>query len=72
MAANGLGVALLPGFHVAEHLQTGKLVHVLPAWSPASLWLTLYYPPYQALPPRIATFSEFFEEQVPHFMVTLG
>ncbi len=70
MAASGLGVAMLPEFHVAEHLETGRLVHVLKAWSPPDLWLTLYYPPYQALPPRIATFSRFFEEQVPAYMVT--
>ncbi|MDP9811087.1 DNA-binding transcriptional LysR family regulator [Rhizobium tibeticum] len=71
MAADGLGVAMLPGFHVAEHLQTGKLIRVLKEWSPPDLWLTLYYPPYQALPPRIASFSKFFEEQVPAYMVTL-
>ena len=70
MAASGLGVAMLPEFHVAEHLETGKLVHVLKGWTPPDLWLTLYYPPYQALPPRIATFSRFFEEQVPAYMVT--
>ncbi|SOC45271.1 LysR family transcriptional regulator [Rhizobium subbaraonis] len=71
MAADGAGVAMLPKFHVAEHLRTGRLVHVLPSWSPPVLWLTLYYPPYQALPPRIAAFSKFFESQIPAFMVTL-
>jgi hypothetical protein len=35
------------------------------------LWLTLYYPPYQALPPRIASFSKFFEQQVPAFMTAM-
>ncbi|NKK70361.1 LysR family transcriptional regulator [Rhizobium leguminosarum bv. viciae] len=67
MAADGAGVAMLPKFHVAEHLRTGRLVHVLPDWSPPDLWLTLYYPPYQALPPRIASFSKFFEQQIPAF-----
>lgn len=68
MAADGAGVALLPKFHVAEHLRTGRLVHVLREWSPSDLWLTLYYPPYQALPPRIASFSKFFEQQIPAFI----
>lgn len=72
MAADGAGVTMLPGFHVAEHLRTGRLVHVLPSWSPPDLWLTLYYPPYQALPPRIASFSKFFEQQVPAHMAMLG
>ncbi|MCQ4632614.1 LysR family transcriptional regulator [Shinella sp. CPCC 100929] len=71
MAAEGAGVALLPHFHIAEHLATGRLVHVFPQWSPPDLWLTLYYPPYQALPPRIATFSKYFEERVPALMDAL-
>lgn len=71
MAADGAGVAMLPGFHIAEHLRSGRLVHVLRGWAPPELWLTLYYPPYQALPPRIATFSKFFEEQLPAYMVAL-
>ncbi|CAK12166.1 MULTISPECIES: LysR family transcriptional regulator [Rhizobium] len=68
MAADGAGVAMLPKFHVAEHLRTGRLAHVLQDWSPPDLWLTLYYPPYQALPPRIASFSKFFEQQIPAFI----
>ncbi|KAA0968132.1 LysR family transcriptional regulator [Aureimonas fodinaquatilis] len=65
MAAEGLGVALLPGFNIADHLRNGRLVHVFKEWSPPQLWLTLYYPPYQKLPPRIAAFSKFFEQQLP-------
>ncbi|WDZ79181.1 LysR family transcriptional regulator (plasmid) [Ensifer adhaerens] len=71
MAADGAGVAMLPGFDIAEHIRSGRLVHVLRSWSPPDLWLTLYYPPYQALPPRIATFSKFFEEQLTAHMVML-
>jgi DNA-binding transcriptional LysR family regulator len=71
MAADGIGVAMLPKFHVGEHLRTGRLVHVLQNWAPPDLWLTLYYPPYQALPPRIASFSKFFEQQVPVFMTAI-
>jgi len=64
MAADGAGVAMLPVFIVAEHLRTGRLVHILPEWSPPQLWLTLYYPPFQKLPPRIAAFSDFFEREI--------
>ncbi|NTJ43642.1 LysR family transcriptional regulator [Agrobacterium larrymoorei] len=71
MASDGAGVAMLPGFNIAEHIRTGRLVHVFKGWAPPELWLTLYYPPYQALPPRIATFSKFFEEQVPAYMVSI-
>ncbi|MDH4441543.1 MAG: LysR family transcriptional regulator [Rhizobium sp.] len=72
MAVDGAGVAMLPGFHIAEHLRTGRLVHVLRNWAPPDLWLTLYYPPYQALPPRIAAFSKFFEQQIPSLMTTIS
>ena len=39
----------------------GKLVEVLPGWNTPEIWLTLYYPPYEQLPLRVATFSDFFE-----------
>jgi DNA-binding transcriptional LysR family regulator len=65
MAASGLGVALLPGFNIAEHLRAGRLERVFRGWAPPDLWLTLYYPPFQKLPPRIAAFSKFFEEHLP-------
>jgi len=71
MAADGAGVALLPVFIVAEHLRTGQLVPILPDWRPPPLWLTLYYPPYQSLPPRIAAFSDFFEQQIPTLVIAL-
>ncbi|MCO5734198.1 LysR family transcriptional regulator [Rhizobium sp. SSA_523] len=71
MAAAGAGVALLPGFNIADHLRDGRLIHVFQGWAPPDLWLTLYYPPYQALPPRIASFSKYFEEQVAAQMVTM-
>ncbi|MCP1169537.1 LysR family transcriptional regulator [Limimaricola litoreus] len=64
LALNGEGIALLPRFIVAEDLEKGRLVEVLPDWSVPELWLTLYYPPYDRLPLRVATFSEFFEQEV--------
>lgn len=69
MAAEGAGAALLPEFHVFQHLKSGKLVQIMSEWTPPDLWLTLYYPPYQSLPPRIAAFSKFFEQEVSDLMV---
>lgn len=62
--AQGGGVALLPRFIVAAALARGELVQVLPDWRPPDIWLTLYYPPYEVLPPRVAGFSDFFEASV--------
>lgn len=55
------GIAVLPEFIVANGLQDGSLEHVLPDWRVLPLWLSLYYPPYEALPPLVATFTDFFE-----------
>lgn len=64
LVLNGEGIALLPRFIVADDLEAGRLVQVLPDWSAPEIWLTLYYPPYDQLPLRVATFSEFFETHV--------
>lgn len=64
MAVQGEGVAMLPRFIVAEDLAAGRLEVVLQGWHPPQLWLTLYYPPYDRLPLRVARFSDFFETYV--------
>jgi DNA-binding transcriptional LysR family regulator len=71
MAADGAGVALLPEFIVAESVRTGRLVHVLQKWTPPQFWLTLYYPPYKKLPPRITAFSDYFEQEIPALVTAL-
>ena len=64
LVLNGEGITLLPRFIVEDDLAAGHLVEVLPDWSVPELWLTLYYPPYDRLPLRVATFSDFFETYV--------
>ncbi|MEM8732218.1 MAG: LysR family transcriptional regulator [Pseudomonadota bacterium] len=61
MARTGGGICLLPDFLVHAGLQSGEVIRVLPEWTLPSLWLTLFYPPYEQLPPLVATFSDFFE-----------
>lgn len=64
LALNGEGITLLPRFMVEEELSSGRLTEVLPGWSAPEIWLTLYYPPYERLPLKVATFSDFFETYV--------
>jgi len=64
LVADGVGVAILPDFIVNDGLARGEVVRVLEEWEPSSLWLTLYYPPYEQLPPLVAGFSDFFEAYV--------
>lgn len=64
LAINGEGIALLPRFIVDEDIAAGRLVEILSGWDAPQIWLTLYYPPYERLPLRVATFSDFFEKWV--------
>ena len=61
MVQMGVGVAVLPEFFVLKALQDGTLEQVLPEWQVPPLWLSLFYPPYEALPPLVTTFSDHFE-----------
>ena len=55
------GVAVLPEFIVGAGLRDGTVQALLPDWTIPPLWLSLFYPPYEALPPLVATFTDFFE-----------
>ncbi|MEM6276068.1 MAG: LysR family transcriptional regulator [Pseudomonadota bacterium] len=64
LARDGVGITVLPDFLVEPGLRAVEVERVLPDWTLPSLWLTLFYPPYVALPPVVATFSAFFEDYV--------
>ncbi|MBB4952001.1 DNA-binding transcriptional LysR family regulator [Agrobacterium vitis] len=64
LAENGEGVALLPLFIVEQALASQRLHQILPDWDAPTIWLTLYYPPYEKLPMRVVKFSDFFETYV--------
>ncbi len=64
LVLNGEGIAMLPRFIVETDLAAGRMVSVLPDWTAPEIWLTLYYPPYERLPLRVSTFSDFFETHV--------
>ncbi|MEM8591232.1 MAG: LysR family transcriptional regulator [Pseudomonadota bacterium] len=64
LAKAGVGITVLPDFIAEPGIAEGEVERVLPDWSLPSLWLTLYYPPYEALPPLVATFSAFFEDYI--------
>ena len=61
MVRASAGVAVLPEFIVKDGLRNGDVENLFPDWTAKSLWLSLYYPPYTALPPLVATFTDFFE-----------
>lgn len=67
LAAAGNGMVNLPRFLAQDALDRGKVVEVLPDWEMTPLNLMLYYPPYDALPPLVATFTDFFEHYIRDF-----
>lgn len=61
LARSGNGMTLLPDFIAQDGIASGDIVPVLTDWEVTPLWLTLFYPPYEVLPPLVATFTDFFE-----------
>ena len=61
MAAAGEGICVLPDFITAKDMRDKTLTVLLPEWRVRPLWLTLYYPPYEQLPPIVGTFADYFE-----------
>ncbi len=61
LARSGNGITVLPEFLVEEGIAQRHLEPVLPDWQVPPFWLMLYYPPYDVLPPLVATFTDFFE-----------
>jgi DNA-binding transcriptional LysR family regulator len=64
LAALGEGIALLPRFIVAERIERGVLARILAPWAPPEIWLTALYPPYDAIPAKVLTFTQFIEQLV--------
>lgn len=62
LACRGEGIAVLPDFITDPGLRSGGIVQILPDWTLPTLWLTLFYPPYEKLPPLVGTFAQYFEE----------
>lgn len=57
-ALAGVGIAWMPVNHVSEHIAAGRLVHLLPEWSPSFSGLCLYYPANRHLPTALRLFSD--------------
>jgi DNA-binding transcriptional LysR family regulator len=61
-ALNGVGLAWLSEWAVADDLATGRLVRVLEDWSPPSPGLCLYYPGHRHVPAGLRAFIDVIRE----------
>ena len=57
-ALAGIGIAWVPDYQVADHLASGRLVQLLPEWSPAFPGLCLYYPANRHPPTALRLFAQ--------------
>jgi DNA-binding transcriptional LysR family regulator len=64
LAIRGEGITLLPRFIVADSLENGQLVELLPTWHPPEISLSIAYPPYTSLPAKVAQFTTFLESYI--------
>lgn len=61
-ALAGVGVAWVPEAQVADHLQAGRLIHLLAQWSPNYSGLCLYYPANRHPPIALRLFAQAVRE----------
>ncbi|MGF6759062.1 LysR family transcriptional regulator [Paraburkholderia sp. GAS334] len=61
-ALAGIGIAWVPETHVAEHVASGRLIHLLPEWSPSFPGLCLYYPANRHPPTALRLFAQAVRE----------
>jgi len=61
-ALAGIGIAWVPEAQVTEHLASGRLIHLLPEWSPSFPGLCLYYPANRHPPTALRLFAQAVRE----------
>lgn len=64
-ALAGLGVGIASTWAVADALADGRLVHLAPQWSAASLPISLVHPPGRLQPARLRAFIDLMREHLP-------
>ena len=70
-AVGGFGIIMKPYFEVADHLQSGALVAVLPQHSPVEIQLGCLYPHRRKQDPKIRLFIEFMARRSAAQMVNI-
>jgi len=63
LAVSGFGVAIVSAWRVADDLEDGRLIQLLPIWQASPLPVYLVYPYADDYPPRLRRFVELVREQ---------
>lgn len=54
----GIGIAWIPQYYVDAHIQAGRLIHLMPEWSPSLPGLCFYYPANRHPPTALRLFMD--------------
>ncbi|WP_244158325.1 LysR family transcriptional regulator [Salinicola socius] len=65
LAVSGFGVAIVSAWRVAEDLEAGRLVQLVPSWCASPLPVYLVYPYADDYPPRLRRFIDLVRAQAP-------
>jgi len=61
-ALRGCGIVQVPRFHVADELEAGRLVQLLPGWQSPGMAVSALYPYRRQLSPRVRVFVDWLGE----------
>ena len=62
MARNGQGICLMLSFQVADDIEAGRLVEILPDWRPVEFTINAVYPHRHKLSSKVRTFIDLMGE----------
>ena len=62
---NGAGIGIISCYLCASEIQAGRLVHILPEWTPPSVAVNLLFPSKRELAPAVRAFVDFMKEANP-------
>jgi DNA-binding transcriptional LysR family regulator len=64
-ALDGVGIAYMLEFYVAEHLAAGRLVPLLEEWAPSYAGYHIFYPSRRQMPAPLKAFIDFMRRTLP-------
>jgi DNA-binding transcriptional LysR family regulator len=62
---NGAGVGIISCYLCANEIATGRLVHLLPDWTPPPVEVCMIFPSKRELAPVVRSFVDFMKEANP-------
>jgi DNA-binding transcriptional LysR family regulator len=62
LVINGAGIGLLSGYICAPLIEAGRLVRLLPEWSPSPVEVSIVFPSRRELAPTVRAFADYMKE----------